>query len=298
MSCIMSNLSLLEITVIMIPVILLWNVKIKRSQKLLLGIFLCLSICMIMIAIVRASGLLRSNRTIDVQWEVFFQHVEASVSVTTVSLTAFRSLLGVRALNSREKKERAWYSHRRIFLLKKGRKISESKLDGDQLPSIPRATLTGMRTFIRGNRDSKYDLADLTTSGHGNVQMEYHIQVTQTMSSESEAVRFSTGNYFNRIEEIIKMLTLPDIERRFDCGFQHCLSHWKGRGQGSHRWIMIEAQAVESMRMFKLMGTPFLLIFDPKSISLPKFTSLAATLGCINLKTGLTRGNGIFYNNH
>lgn len=190
----MSNLSLLEFTVIMIPVILLWNVKIKRSQKLLLGIFLCLSIFMIIIAIMRASGLLRSNRTIDVQWEVFFQHIEASVSVTTVSLTAFRSLLGVRALNSREKKERAWYSHRRILFLKKGRKTSESDFNGDQLPSIPSATLTGLPTFIRGNRDSKYDPADLVTSSDGYMQIEHHIQVTKTMSSESETVRFSTRN--------------------------------------------------------------------------------------------------------
>lgn len=73
----------------MIPVILLWNIKIKRSQKLLLSQFLCLSICMIIIAFVRFSGLLLGNKSIDVQWEVLFQQVEASISAITVSLTAF-----------------------------------------------------------------------------------------------------------------------------------------------------------------------------------------------------------------
>lgn len=178
----------------MIPVILLWNVKIKRSQKLLLGLFLCLSICMIITAIVRISGLRLSNKSIDVQWEVFFQQVEASVSVITVSLTAFRSLLGLKALKSREKKDRAWYSYRRMALLKKGRKTSESELNGEQLPSIPSATLTGMRTFIRGNRDSKSDPTDLMTSRDGKIQAEHHIKVTQKISSESEAVRFSARN--------------------------------------------------------------------------------------------------------
>lgn len=174
----------------MIPVMLLWNVKIKRSQKLLLGLFLCLSICMIIVAIVRISRLPLSHESIDVQWAIFFQQVEASISVMTVSLTAVRSLLGVKAMNSREKKERLWYSYRRIALLKKGHKPSESEVDGDPLPSIPSATLTGMRTFIVGNRDSKNDRADLMASRDGKMQVEHHIKVTQKISFESEAVRF------------------------------------------------------------------------------------------------------------
>lgn len=174
----------------MIPVMLLWNVKIKRSQKLLLGLFLCLSICMIIVAIVRISRLPLSHESIDVQWAIFFQQVEASISVMTVSLTAVRSLLGVKAMNSREKKERVWYSYRRIALLKKGHKPSESEVDGDPLPSIPSATLTGMRTFIVGNRDSKNDRADLMASRDCKMQVEHHIKVTQKISFESEAVRF------------------------------------------------------------------------------------------------------------
>ena len=169
----------------MIPIILLWNVKIKRSQKIFLGTFLCLSICMILIAIVRISGQRLGNSNMDVQWELFFQHVEASVSVITVSLTAFRSMLGLKARKFREEKERSWYLYRRIILLKKGRGTSESELSGDQLPTIPSATLTGMRTFIRDNRDSRNGEADVM------MEAEHYIEVTQKISSESVAVRFS-----------------------------------------------------------------------------------------------------------
>lgn len=179
----------------MIPVVLLWNVKIKRSHKLVLGLFLCLSICMIIIAILRMVGLLLAGKkSIDVLWQVFFQQVEASISVITVSLTAFRALLGMKALHSREKKVHAWYSYRRIALLRKGAKRSEPEFKGGQLPSIPSATLTGIRSFIRGHRYSKNNAsADLMTSStNGTTQVEeHHVKGIQKTSSESDAVRFS-----------------------------------------------------------------------------------------------------------
>lgn len=149
---------------------------------------------MIITAIVQISRLHSSNESIDVQWGAFFQQVEASASVITVSLTAFRSMLGLKALKSREKEVRAWYSYRRIAWLKKGHKTSESETDGDQLPAMPSATLTGMRTSIRGNRDSKNDPADLMTSRDGKIQVKHHIKGTQKISSESEALRFLTRN--------------------------------------------------------------------------------------------------------
>lgn len=181
----------------MIPVILLWNVKIKRSQKFLIGVFLCLSVCMIICAIVRASGIHPSKTILDVQWEIFFQQIEASISVMTVSMTAFRSLLGLNTLKSRQKKERAWYSYRRILSIKKEQKSSESELNRNQLPAIPGATFTGIRTFIRGDRDSKVihsnnGEADVVCSRDGIMEAEEHILVTRKISFESETVRFST----------------------------------------------------------------------------------------------------------
>lgn len=126
----------------------------------------------------------------------------------TVSLTAFRSLLGLRARKFREEKERSWYLYRRMILFKKGRETSESELSEDQLPTIPSATLTGMRTFIRGNRDSRNGVDDVMSSRDSMMEAEHYIKVTQKISSESVAVRFSKLYLI-----MIKTITYADIAR-------------------------------------------------------------------------------------
>ena len=173
----------------MIPIILLWRVKIKRSQKMLLGVFLCLSICMIVIAIVRISGLQIFQRRIDVHWALFWQEMEATIAVIMVSITAVRSLLGLKVRKSREKRARVW-SDRGKLLFGKAKEYSESELNDHQLPSIPGATLTGMRTLIRGNSNSKTMASKAYAMGSSDdsADMEQHIKVTQNTSSESEAV--------------------------------------------------------------------------------------------------------------
>lgn len=184
-------------SVIIVPICLLWKVKIKRRQKILLGIFLCLSICMIIIAIVRISGArIHHTTNIDVQWQTFWNDIEGTVAVIMVSITAFRSLLGVKALKSREKKEQARYWYRRKLLFRKESKNSSVDSNEDQLPAIPGPTLTGIRTLIRGNRDSetiasRINEADPVSVGDDRMQTEKQIKVTQTISSESETVRFS-----------------------------------------------------------------------------------------------------------
>lgn len=170
----------------MIPVLLLWNVKIKRNPKILLGIFLCLSLCMIIVAMVRISGLRIGGTNIDIQWQIFWHDVEANIAVIMVSVTAVRSLLGLKAVKSREKKERVWYSHCRKLLFRE----EHENLDGGQLPSIPGATLTGIRTFIRGNRDSNWMISrgHELSSRDDMTEAEQHIKTSQT-TSESGIVR-------------------------------------------------------------------------------------------------------------
>ena len=180
----------------MIPILLLWNVKIKRSQKILLGIFLCLSTTMMVIAIARISTLRIRPRNIDVHWALFWQEIEATIAVIMVSITAVRSLLGLKALKSREQKAR-WYSDRRNFLIRKANKRSESELNDHQLPSVPGATLTGMRTSIRANSGAKImaSRVDVMSASDDRVEMEQRIQVTQKISSESETVRPSARSF-------------------------------------------------------------------------------------------------------
>lgn len=64
---------------------------------------------MIMIAIVRISGLRIQKSDIDIQLELFWQDAEDNIAVIMVSITAFRSLVGMKALKAREKRKRSWF---------------------------------------------------------------------------------------------------------------------------------------------------------------------------------------------
>lgn len=181
----------------MVPVLLLWKAKIEVRQKTLLGCFLCLSICMIIVALVRISGLRTHKVFMDIQWLVFWNEVEASVATIMVSVTAFRQLLGIKALKAREKKNRSWYSYRRRLLYGKCKQNSDNGWDAGQLPSIPGARLTGLRTLIHGGQDLKSMTLmtgedHSTNVGHNELGGENQkIQITQEISIESEAVRYS-----------------------------------------------------------------------------------------------------------
>lgn len=151
---------------------------------------------MIIIAIVRISIMRVDPNNLDGQWLSFWLNMEADAAVITVSITAFRSMLGVKASKAREKQDRSWYSYRLRFRSRKAKnREKESRMD--QFPSIPGATLTGIRTFIRGNRDSMLMASevggsdDSTRSKDDWLKAQHCIKVTHKISSESEAVRSS-----------------------------------------------------------------------------------------------------------
>lgn len=107
---------------------------------------------MILIALVRISGFLK-NGNIDPVWVLFWHQIEGAVAIMMVSMTAFRSLIGIQALKVREerRRERSWFSHHRKLRPRFFKKSTQDESKSEQLPSIPGATLTGMRTFINGS---------------------------------------------------------------------------------------------------------------------------------------------------
>ncbi|MCJ1428168.1 hypothetical protein MMC29_006076 [Sticta canariensis] len=145
---------LTDLMIIVIPVLLLWRVRIKLQQKLALGLSLCLSIIMIITAIVQISGIHAPTNTIDVTWEIFWQLMEACIAVIMVSLTAFRSLFVAHGSGAKSPPQKLSLRKRvlnsRIIAGRKRAGGNDSE-EMERLPEIPRATLTGMRTFIRGN---------------------------------------------------------------------------------------------------------------------------------------------------
>ena len=151
---------------------------------------------MIVVAVVRISGI-HTAGSIDETWEVFWQCIEASISVTMISLTAFRSLFVANASSKERKnkiiyKERLWYP----------RKQSKDSQDIESLPSVPSATLTGMRTFIRGNERAsvmRLDDDDDESTSDANKPLPMlpsGIYVTHGLHTEIDTVRnhFSVPN--------------------------------------------------------------------------------------------------------
>lgn len=88
-SCIHQRLAVLSI-----PLSLLWIVKIDLRRKLALASLLCLSVLMIILAIVRVAAATLPGDVTDTSWLFFWQTLEAALAVTMVVLTSFRSLFG------------------------------------------------------------------------------------------------------------------------------------------------------------------------------------------------------------
>lgn len=162
----MSRPSANLIVVLCIPCRLIWQVKIKLSQKVVLACSLCLTAVVVIFTLTRASGLVWHG-TIDVVWEVYFQIVPAEVGLILVSMTAFRAMFVSRAArkpHSPQKGPSVWVRSRSFLriLVDPRRWMSRHSKDttggqkddtvkrgfNGELPSIPGATMTGINTFI------------------------------------------------------------------------------------------------------------------------------------------------------
>ena len=165
-------------SVISIPVLLLWHVQIGIRRKLALGGILCLSVCTMIISIIKVAGGNTSHGGIDAAWVLFWYDIEAAIAIIVVSSTTFRALfVAHRAMKYRspaEKGSTPWNSW--------SRKAKSSK--SMQLPEVPSPVLGGVRTDIRG---SQYGGGTFDRGGGGDIEMPLQgsvIMVTQVVHSE------------------------------------------------------------------------------------------------------------------
>ncbi len=115
---------------------------------------MCLSLVMIIILIVRVSKMY-GPVGVDLVWEVFWQYAEGAVAVLMGSMTTFRALLvGQGSRNSEQRQLRPSNSWIARMMLKKGSAQSDQFEEGNKLPAIPHATLTGLKSLIRRNNRS------------------------------------------------------------------------------------------------------------------------------------------------
>ena len=110
-----------------------------------MSFFLCLSVVMIVSAIVRLS------RISQPVWQTLWQSLEGCIALLMASITAFRSIFVSQEIKERERKRRADPSSwiQRAKQRKAGKQdnvwISEQKL-----PSIPQATFVKLRNYVQG----------------------------------------------------------------------------------------------------------------------------------------------------
>lgn len=175
--------------VVSIPIILLWRVRMNLRQKIGLGILLCLSIVMAIIAVARMSGINLTSGVVDIVWLAFWQQQECSIAVIMISITAFRSLFVVGTSNRPSPKDFSRPRYRnRLY-----QKFAGSDKDtGFGLPQIPGATLTGMRSMIRDGGQSE-DLVQRPQEALAPRKIG-SFQEVNTVSTQSETILPDSGN--------------------------------------------------------------------------------------------------------
>jgi hypothetical protein len=136
-----------DLLVLSFPIIVLWNVRINIRQKLGVAFFLCLSVVMVVVAIVRIAGVLLHNGNIDIVWLAFWMQQESSIAVIMVSSSTFRSFFVANTTDSPP--EYSLESWKRRLLRRRPSPDQDDMESANGLPQIPRATLTGIRTKIR-----------------------------------------------------------------------------------------------------------------------------------------------------
>lgn len=142
-----------DVLIVSFPITLLWKVRINMHQKLGLALFLCLSLVMVIVAIVRIAGINLRGGNVDIVWLAFWMQQECSIAVIMVASSAFRSLLVVNTVESPSPgySPGSW---KRRMLRRRPSPNRDDMESANGLPQVPRATLTGMRTVIRDMRIS------------------------------------------------------------------------------------------------------------------------------------------------
>lgn len=177
LSRLVASIILTNESVISVPVLLLWNVRISIRRKLALCGILCLSVCTMIVSIIKVAGANTSTGGVDSSWVLLWYEIEAAVAIIVVSFTAFRALfVAHQALKYRTPAEDTSTSWN---LWSRNTKGSRSK----ELPEMPSQVLGGVRTHIRRSRygegsfDNRGDDIELPLHGPG-------IIVTQRIHSE------------------------------------------------------------------------------------------------------------------
>lgn len=176
-----------SLQVLFIPIHLIWKIKIRLAQKLVLASCLCLTIVVIVCTIIRIAGL-RYDNTVDAVWETYWQYVAASIGLTMTSVSAFRTLFISHQVRQKRAEWTQDFKYCRLlytsvkralkrsftFELWRSKTASSKASSGEDRPSydsdpelgsIERGTITGLRTFIREYQSTPPSASQVMQSG-------------------------------------------------------------------------------------------------------------------------------------
>lgn len=157
----------LILTVVSIPILVLRQSHLRLGQKLAMSSFLSLSLAMVVMAIMRVSNL---PGVASINSHVFWGHMEACVAILMASLTSYRSIFVLRQERKRQEK--------RMKLAPRSRSrwgFRTGLNDEDlSLPTVPRATLTGIRTMVWRNNRTMDGRAVVHTEGEAMETLELY----------------------------------------------------------------------------------------------------------------------------
>lgn len=159
----------------------------RTLTKVGLGIFLCLSVFMVMCSITRAAGTYYKGH-LDYPWGIFWLQAEASIGVTMASITVYRSTL----VGSNEVSDKFRLRLTKFFG-KQSPNSNESSNDAGQqsTPSkgfalgrgrFPGATFTGLRTMFGLEKTTKTTTTESLASDIDLIETDYHKHIKKSAS--------------------------------------------------------------------------------------------------------------------
>lgn len=185
-------------------ILILRQLNIKARQKTAVGSFLCLSLAMVAIALTRASNL-HSKSTGPVALDFIYQSLllllEATVAVLMAFLTAYRTFFVAQTERKRrqERMKRPAYSFKR-FAFRKTTHDEEARL-----PEIPRATMTGIRSFLQRTNRTVGESTTILPHKNEEVRSEFSVPtsfITKPSFLKDQAISVaSSSNRQSRLSE-------------------------------------------------------------------------------------------------
>ncbi|PVH95106.1 hypothetical protein DM02DRAFT_571731 [Periconia macrospinosa] len=161
-----------DLFILVIPVILIWQIRVRWTQKIAISLTLCLTVIMVAVTITRIAGLKWKGK-LDYVWESYFIAIAAEIGLVLGAITAFRALYVSKAKGRQVQKTTItfnWYRKGNSALLnafgtrngKGDSGVEPNEKRNRILPNaIPNATMTGVRTFMEENgRSTASDSTD------------------------------------------------------------------------------------------------------------------------------------------